>query len=426
MFRCDDKALKILNRFSLLGALCVAPVGFAQDSFGELLERELEITSQIEAESLASGPRAESLIDLLVDLSQVYEEMGNYELADTTTDRLLEVIRANYGLYSLEQVPGIRQLMARQQERENAIGLWELEQDLLDLADRHPDDVRTVSILSGVADRRLDILRRYEAGEFPPEIVLGCYYEGSFYTPDAALRGSQPMYTTNVDPIRRSCASGSSRRVKRSLLNEAQSMYAAAANIALETDGFPPTEFRDLLAEIIRISYRTGNHDMGRRSYEVLRRYEADAGSAPLVQAERLVQLGDWELHFSRDLGLALVDAALSYYREAYESLSRQDVPQESIDALFSPEIPVVVPSFFSNRLESSEAGSTEYIDVSFNITLDGKTEDIQIVETSANVARADERDLVKFIKRNRFRPRLADGEWLNPAPVSVRYFLRN
>jgi hypothetical protein len=36
--------------------------------------------------------------------------------------------------------------------------------------------LRRVSILHEIADKRMDMLARYQAGELPPQIVLGCYY----------------------------------------------------------------------------------------------------------------------------------------------------------------------------------------------------------------------------------------------------------
>ena len=182
-----------MNRIVLLYLFLAAPAALAQIGSAELLERELELTEQLEAISSASGSRSEGMIEPLTSLILVYEEMGNIELANAATNRLLEVIRANYGLYSLEQVPGVRQLMARAEERGNPYALWDLEQELLALATRNPEDLRTIQILTDTAERRLEILGRYDDGEFPAEIILGCYYDGSYYTPDARLRGSRPM-----------------------------------------------------------------------------------------------------------------------------------------------------------------------------------------------------------------------------------------
>ena len=424
MIRSDHQALRATNGLVLLGACLIPLVVFPQANRAELEQRELDITRQIEAQSIASGPRAESLIDLLSQLSVVYEQMGDRVLADATTEQMLDLVRTNHGLYSLEQLPGIRRLMALREGEAWTESVWELEQQLLDLADRHPNDVRSASILTDVAHRRLEILRGYESGEYQPEIELGCYYQGSFYKPDASLRGSRPMYSADLDSLRHGCSAGSSLHVKLALLQEAQTMYSAAAAIGLRQQGFPATELRSLLADIILISYRMGNYGTGLHTYGVLLDYETDAGSSPLTHAESLVQSADWNILYSPDLGTTLIDDALSDYRQAWESLRQHNVPQESIDAIFNPQIPVALPSFITSPLESSEAGSTGYIDVAFNITSRGRSDDIEIVGASENVRRADMRDLEQLIGRTLFRPIMADGEMVDLAPVSLRYYL--
>lgn len=90
---------------------------------------------------------------------------------------MLQVIRANYGIHSLEQAPIIRQLVGRAEANGKAVVAWDLEQELLELARRHIDDTRTAEVLRDTGDRRLDLLRRYDAKERLAEIVLGCYYD---------------------------------------------------------------------------------------------------------------------------------------------------------------------------------------------------------------------------------------------------------
>ena len=424
MIRSNRPALNANNRLTLLTALLIPFVAFAQASLSELQQRALDIASQIEAESVAAGPRAESLVDLLAQLSEVYERMDLLLLADATTERMLDIVRTNQGLYSLEQLPGIRRLMALRSAQSNAAGVWELDQRLLDLADRHPDDVRSATILADAAERRLEILHGYESGKYQPEIELGCYYQGGFFEPDASLRGSRPMYSADLDTLRRGCRSGNRMHVKRALLYEAQSMYFTAASIGLRQPDFPVTEVRSLLSDVILLSYRTANYSTGRRTYEILLDYEIDAGSAPLTHAETLVQSADWSVFYSPVLGTALMAEALSAYRKAYDWLQQHDVPQESIDALFNPETPVALPSFVTSPLETSEAGSTGYIDVAFDISSRGRGDNIEIIGTSENVRRAATRDLEQLIGRTLFRPVIAQGEVVELAPVSLRYYL--
>ena len=86
--------------------------------------------------------------------------------------------RANYGLRTLDQAPLIRQWIKNAETMGNFKMAWDLEQALLALAHRNPNDLRAVPILREIGDKRLDLLERYVKGEeFPPQIILGCYYD---------------------------------------------------------------------------------------------------------------------------------------------------------------------------------------------------------------------------------------------------------
>jgi hypothetical protein len=64
-------------------------------------------------------------------------------------------VRFNYGLKSLHQAPLIEQLIRNEEARGNDAVAWDLEQELLGLARRNPDDLRTVPIFHEIAQRGL-------------------------------------------------------------------------------------------------------------------------------------------------------------------------------------------------------------------------------------------------------------------------------
>ena len=90
----------------------------------------------------------------------------------------MQVIRANYGLRSLEQAPLLQQRIRSEEARGNFAAAWELEQDLITLARRQPNDLGAAPILHEIGDKRMDLLRDYLDGGIPPQIILGCYYQG--------------------------------------------------------------------------------------------------------------------------------------------------------------------------------------------------------------------------------------------------------
>jgi hypothetical protein len=340
----------------------------------------------------------------------------------------MQVVRANYGLYSLEQAPLLEQAIGMEESRGDAETTWDLEQQLLTLAERNSGDMRTVPILHEMGDRRMDLLGRYFAGEIPPQIVLGCYYGNS-------------------------CVAGSRRRVIRSIVQEAKSYYAKAIDALLENDRYFGDEMQELLEKLVRSSYRYGDYQGVGPVFRRIMAYESEnSNSVPTrSRTEVLIQTADWDVLLSNaveslsdydsvsprsDKGSGRrpkagkehgYDAVLAQYEQAYEQLVNEGTDQASIEAIFSPLIPIVLPTILDNPLVSPRAAdATGYIDVAFEITRRGKGRRVDILDTTSNASRADKRDLVRLIKVSLFRPRIIDGKVADSAPVVFRYYLSN
>ncbi len=441
-------------------------------------ERQQQILDRIDEIQARDGPYSPALLDEIEGLIQMYRENEEHALALVAIDRAQQVVRANSGLYSLDQVP----LLWQRIESEEAIGndaeVWDLEQELLTLARRHPDDPDAVPVLRGMADRQMDVLGRVvDLGETPPQVIYGCYYK-EWPSADAG-----------------NCRSGSRTTVVQGMLAEAERNYADAIAILLRNEAYSSDELRALEmelvrgAELIRDEYeRDGNRGItgtrtknevpvplvpwskaaelmepwrsrmepimaladwelpyesagtleedflqeieprdgrfrapyyrGRQSLRRLYVYEVAASSAPLAQAGALVQMADWDLLFSNN-GLATEGYAL-----ALRLLEEAGVDDASIARFFAPEPPVVLPSFEPGPLARDETlAATGHVDVAFAITRYGRAREIE-VRDAANVTAADQADFVKFLKSSRFRPRLTDGEFADASPVVVRYYL--
>jgi hypothetical protein len=86
--------------------------------------------------------------------------------------------------------------------------------------------------------------------------------------------------------------------------------------------------------------------------------------------------------------------------------------------------VPVVLTSFLRNPLASTNAsGSADHIDIAFEITKKGDSEKVEVVERSTSVEHVGETDIVNFVKRTRFRPRMEDGRFVEMSAVRVRYY---
>lgn len=337
------------------------------------------------------------LIDPLAALGSFYHAEGDYALAIAALTHARQIARVHYGLHSVEQAPLLLQLARSEEARGNAEAAWNFEQELLALIRRHPVDARLMPFLREIADRRMDVLERYLAGEFPPEIVLGCYY------------GDR-------------CSAGSRRRVRARLLREAMSYRWHSIGMLVLNEGYSSAELPEQLMEFIVASYRHGEYGFGRRGLRQLHSYDIE-NSQPW---NSLVLMSDWELMFGRStLSARGLEAALDRYREAYRLLENAAGEQATIESMFSPDVPVVLPSFAPNPLISAKtAASTGYVDVAFDITKRGSSANVEILDSSTNAPRHAKRQLVRLIKRSTFRPRIEDGEIAEAARVFIRYHL--
>jgi hypothetical protein len=388
--------------------LAVALLGprfaFAQaPSFDELI-RKLE---NMEEQDLGRF-RSADLIEPLKTLALRHQEDGSHAVAAALIERALEVIRVNYGLHSLEQAPVILQSIDIEQARDNHGEVWALEQVLLNLARRHPHDLATVTVLREIADRRMDSLQRYIAGDYLPEIVIGCYYQ-----------------YRRLSVVHEGCTSGSKGVAARNLLLDARKYYEDAIAVFRHHELYSSDELRELEMKLIRINYFYGDggsplsrYEHGKDSFRRLIHYDVES-SALLSQIDSLVQLADWELMHSNNA------LALNGYRHAYELLAREDVPRESIEQLFSPKTPTVLPAFLPNPLVSVQTPqSTGFVDAAFAINRYGKSRHIEILDTTSNASKTARRRLTRLISLSRFRPRTQDGRFDGKSRVVLRYYL--
>ena len=415
----------------LLVAVVATPAALCQPISEADAARQQQIFARIEQEE-RNGPLSEGLIDPLSDLALLYQDRGDHDLAVAVIHRIRQLVRANNGLHSLEQIPLIQQLIAN----EKAIGrldtAWEHEQELLTLAKRHPDDMRTVPVFRETAAQRMTLLRRYLAGEFPPEMILGCYY-GNAEEAFGCIQGDRGV------AIRR-------------IVSDAQENYFNAIGVMQRNALYSSNELKELELDLLRsieeirsreppkprATPRITDRDyfFGRESLERVWGYKTTT-SAPLhEQIDALVQIADWDLLYSETMlppapqrcarptcVQGLSHTALEKYERAYQLLEAAGA-QASIDELFSPDIPVVLPAFVPNPLASDPAqASNRYIDVAFEVSRYGESRDIRVLDTT-NATDDQRARLVRLIQSSRFRPRIADREFARASPVRVRYYV--
>ena len=391
--------------------LCTAAAAFAQSD----LERAAALVEQLEA-SIASeqaqhGVRSEALIPLFTQLGHLYRDLGHIGRAAAAFEEARSAVRANVGLSSLDEAPLLRELMHIAEGLGDVKAAWEVEHRLLALADAHPEDLRAADVYRAMGDKRLDLLSKYFAGDFPPQLVLGCYYHGT-------LAGD----VESGDP---NCTAGSRGRLVRAVFAEAWRYYTAAADALAANELYSSAELRDLEMRIVGSSYAVGAYSVGRQHLERLLAYEVANDQPSSAGLNALVQLADWDIVTnaktdSRDLW----SSALETYEQVYAKLRRDGADSRSIDALFSPEVPIVVPAFQPNPFMACQTSITSsHIDIAFEITKYGRSRRVEVLNTTTAVPRDVAKSLVAQISNSLFRPRIIDGRIASAAPVTLRCY---
>ncbi|HEY7672106.1 MAG TPA: hypothetical protein VIC71_07800, partial [Gammaproteobacteria bacterium] len=467
-----------------LGAVAILQTAFAQSEL-EPVEFEpvandaaqAQVVGQIQEIRARDGIRSEGLIVPLTELAVLYEQTGLHALANAAIDQALQIIRVNRGVHSLDQALLLQQAIANDTTSGNLAAAWTREQELIELARRHPNDLRTVPIFQEVADGRMALFEAWMAGEYPEQMRIGGYCQSFGELFSCSRRGAA-----------------------RAVIGDAQMYYADAIEVLLRNELYSSDELRALETELVATSdlirvrpeldsppgiarpgadsrlneSRTlGVDEVERHSYGGSRRVDRDpiaarlgqlgphgardepaadhdesdesfgtrflsyyefgrqslvrlydyevASSAPLPdQARAFVELADWDLLYSRN------SLAQSEYAQVYTWLEENGAAQETIEELFAPTIPVVLPAFERNPFVSEETeGASGYIDVAFRITKLGEPQRIEIVGASPGVTDAAKKDLEIFVKTGRFRPRVTDGEF-TASSVAARYHVND
>jgi tetratricopeptide (TPR) repeat protein len=273
---------------ALCAVAAACPV-FCQPALEASADRQRQIVETIDQEQSDNGPYSLELIGPLAALALFYQEQEDHDLAIVAVERARQVVRVNYGLHSIEEAPLLQQLIRSQEALGDVEMAWEIEQNLLTLARRYPNDLRTAPIWDEVADKREDVLERYIAGDFPPQMVLGCYYWS---------RGNPR------------CHSGSRGQAIRALSDEVDRYRVAALRVERWARGCERPRVPNIVdkKELTRSEERTIEKDVHmhleamadyvgcvQAQYEAAVRAKAPASQLSRLQSERMAAIAAME-----------------------------------------------------------------------------------------------------------------------------------
>lgn len=465
MSTSTNKLLVTAAAAAATGALLAQPALELASSNPE--EQLLARIAELQAEG---GATPAGLGDPLRALAVVYQENDDHALAIAGLEQARYFTRAHQGLTSADEA-----LLIRQQIRsEKALGLhqrvWNLQRATI--ARRHHDDARMLPIFEELADDWIRVVENVSAGELPPMIFLGCYYDAPLPRYDDARSERRPFVGTNPEVPGPSCTAGSRDVILRKLRSEILMYYADAIETILRTGNYASQELRQLERAALRVASKTpaqlaqppgdssgsfapcfgGSLDrylaleildsclapVGRGGNAVVANvggqvslirlivYEIRSGASAAARASAVADLADWHVlavPADRRRFDMPADFVLALYERAYREILQSGDLRASKE-MFTPELPVTLPAYEPNPFVSATPESTRHVDVAFAVTKYGIAEQIEILDTSARATRAEERDLIRLIESTSFRPRAVDGALADSAPVTLRYDL--
>src|SRR5690606_35806817 len=115
------------------------PANASSDDVEHVISARLE---SIDEEIAANGGRSRALIDALSSVAALYEELGDSVSALATLRQALAVTRMSSGLYTLDQAHLLERMLVHWETLGDDEEVASLEEELLELVARHPDDPR--------------------------------------------------------------------------------------------------------------------------------------------------------------------------------------------------------------------------------------------------------------------------------------------
>lgn len=418
------------------------------------VEREQQLLEEIDELRARGGLHAEGLVEPLRAIGMLYQESGDHAPAVVALQEARQVLRANRGLFAATVDEA--QLLSQQIRSEKALGngqrAWNLQHDLIFIARQNLDDIRMLPIFTELIDDRAQRLDEYSTTSFldlPAGLYVPCETKAVPTPANSAGRGA-PVPVSDA----RNCPLGSYSTAVRRLQSAVLRHYADAIAVLIRNGDYANEELLTLEKEGLElVPFERGYVDceaqtlqeffeselvgscmdtangFGVGGWTALMRlafYAVRSGAPAAARAKAFAELGDWYLladHVARTPKFNPADEiGHSFYELAATELRQGAATPEAITEIFSPELPVMLPTYAPNPLESTEA--SRFIEVAFAITKYGRAEQIEVLDSSEKVTATVKRDLVRLIKYGSFRPRAVDGELADSAPVVVRYYL--
>lgn len=396
--------------------------------------------SAITALELSGGPYDPRLDQELLALGSLYQQAGQYSKALGILEQAIHINRVNNGLFNLGQIPIIEKSIENHLARGDLVAADAQHEYLFYLQRKSLGDesVDLLPALTRFAEWNvfafnarpqllaLPVPQEEDAETTEEPVITTLENLQNFRT--RRLINAQNIYQAIIQILVNNFGSQDPRLVEFEKQLALTNYFFATTFDALADAGpattmgsnsMMPYETSDVAGN--SLGYRQGKEALERR----IRYLEERTNTPALELARARIDLGDWLLRFRKRSG------ALEEYERGYQELQAAGLEQATIDALFKPPLPVLVPSFLVHpysraALDIPPDLALEYkghIDVEFSINRFGSTGSIRVLGKSASADDTIESRLLRNLRRNSYRPRHDNGVVRDNDTLQVRYY---
>lgn len=367
--------------------------------FGQRVDSINQYNSAVSAIELDGGAWDDGLVEELAALGRLQQEQGDHLAAVETLDRAIHVNRINAGLYTLEQIPVVEQLI----QSYIALGDWEQ----ADIYNNYLFHVQQKAF--GYNDPRLiPGLERLATWH------IQAFNVGYGELPGIRLRQSEIMFNAAARMVGVHFGKNDERFITYQQ-NIANSAYLVSRNqdLMLQIDRSEYRNMQQMLAEqlneqrrIQASGFRTGERALA----EIVQVYSEKADE-PYVLAEAITHLADWYLLFGQRRG------ALESYQLAWNVLQEQENAEVLTQRLYGEVVPlpsfassIEIPEAYYKNEDGTDALNFDFADLTFDVTDRGVVRNIAIDTEESEANKLQLRKLRSMVRSTRFRPLIVDG----------------
>jgi hypothetical protein len=358
------------------------------------------------------GPFSTQLPQQRMGLAAALQANGEHEAAFSQLEMANHVTRVNHGLFSIEQIPILEQMIENLLQQGNFIAADEKHNYLMFLQHKNHDQF-SPGLLPALNKFGEWNLFAFNTGpgaiaNLPKEMKVD---DLTFRI--QRLMNAQHAYSTIIDIVTRNFGMSDPRLMEAEMrLVLTNYLFATSFIGNVESAMFNSPNANNAyynnqrpMHPVSHMGYRYGREALERRRSYLL----ATSGSDPFELARVSLDIADWMLFFNKQR-----TQALSFYENTHAELS-SELPPASLKELFDPEYPVVLPSFLYPAYSRKALGIPEnqpidyqgYIDLSFELTRQGRPASIQVLgKEGGNVEVVQDR-LIRSLRRSQFRPRM-------------------